>query len=101
MWGWILAASGIAFATKLSGYLLPDSWLASPRVLAITNTVTIGLLAALVATNTVASGQEIVVDARLVALILAIIALKAEVPFLAVVVLGAAGAALARLAGLG
>ena len=101
MWGWVLAASALAFATKLSGFLLPRTLLSSPRALAVTGTVTIGLLAALVATTTVATGQSLVLDARIIAFAVAILTLRLKVPFLAVVVLGAAAAALARLAGLG
>ena len=62
--------------------------------------VTVGLLASLVVTNAFASGQRLVPDARIAALVAAIVALKLRAPFLLVVVIGAAAAALARLAGL-
>ena len=93
MWLWILAACAIAYATKLVGYLLPERWLESPWVTRLSHGVTVGLLASLVATNAFVTGTAITLDARVVALIL-------RAPFLAVVVIGAVAAALARLAGL-
>lgn len=100
LWAWILLACAIAFATKLVGYLLPSRWLESPRFQRVSRALTIGLLAALVASNTFASGQQLVIDSRLLAVVAAGIALWRKLPFLAVVVIGAAAAALGRLAGL-
>ncbi len=62
--------------------------------------VTVGLLASLVAMNTVVDGQAVRLDARLAALVAAAVALLARAPFIVVVIVGAAAAALARLAGL-
>ena len=100
MWLWILAACAIAYLTKLIGYLLPERWLENPWVATLSHGVTVGLLASLVATNAFLSGTSITVDARVVALIAAGVALFLRAPFLAVVVIGAAAAALARLAGI-
>lgn len=61
--------------------------------------MTIGLLASLTLVNTVASGQALVVDARLGALATAGVALLFRAPFLVVVLAGAGAAALLRLAG--
>ena len=101
MWAWILLASLAAYATKLSGYLVPARWLESPRMTRVAGTLTIGLLASLTAMNTFSAGQGLVVDARVLALLASGIALWLRVPFLGVVVVGAATAALARLAGIG
>lgn len=98
---WLLISCGIAFLTKGIGYLLPTDKLEQPTFLRIAATMTIGLLAALVTMNTFADGQSLALDARVVALVAAIIALLLRAPFLAVVVIGAAAAAVARLAGLG
>lgn len=100
VWFWIVLASLVAFATKLAGYLIPQSLLDSPRFHKASAAMTIGLLAALVASNTFASGAGLGLDARVLALGTAIIALLFRAPFLLVVVLGAAAAALGRLAGL-
>lgn len=98
---WLLVACVVAFATKGIGYLLPTEKLEHPRFLRIAATMTIGLLAALVVMNTFAEGRSLVLDARVVALVAAIIALLLRAPFLVVVIVGAVAAALARLAGLG
>ena len=57
------------------------------------------LLAALVATATLGSGQELVADARVIGLGAAVIALALRAPVLLVVVVAAAAAAIARLLG--
>jgi uncharacterized membrane protein len=100
LWFWIIVASVVAFFTKLLGYLVPRKLLTNPRVVRIAGTLTIGLLAALTAANTVANGQHLAADARLGALVAAAIALLLRAPFLVVVVVGAAAAAGLRLLGL-
>lgn len=101
LWGWILLASAAAYAIKLSGYLVPTRWLEKPRMTRVAGTLTIGLLASLTAMNAFASGQGLVLDARLGALLAGALALWWRLPFLLVVVAGAATAALLRLAGWG
>lgn len=59
--------------------------------------LTIGLLASLTAMNTVSAGAGLALDARLGALIAAAVALLLRLPFLVVVLAGAAAAALLRL----
>lgn len=100
LWGWIIAASMVAFATKLAGYLVPHRWLESGGFHRVSQAMTIGLLAALVATNAFASGQSLSLDSRLLSLLAAGVALWLRAPFLLVVIVGAAAAALGRLAGL-
>lgn len=100
LWLWILAACGIAYATKFVGYLLPAAWLENPWVSRLTHGVTVGLLASLVAVNAFVSGTAVTLDARAVALAAAAVALLLRAPYLAVVAVGAVAAALARLAGL-
>jgi hypothetical protein len=99
LWFWILAASVTAFLTKLLGYLVPRRLLRNPRIVRIAGTLTIGLLAALTAANTFASGQHLVADARIGALVAAVIALLLRAPFLVVVIVGALAAAGLRLLG--
>lgn len=99
MWFWVLAAAAIAYASKLAGYLVPDAVLDHPLVPRLAGLVTAGLLAALVVMNTFASGTELVLDARVGALVVAGVALWLRAPFLAVVILGALSAALLRWAG--
>jgi len=63
LWGWVVAACGIAYATKLAGYLLPDAWLDRPWVATVSSGMPAGLLASLVGVNTLGSGVSRVVDA--------------------------------------
>ncbi len=99
LWMWLLLSCLLAYAWKLLGYLVPASVLRDPRMSRIAGTMTIGLLASLTIVNTVASGQTLVLDARLGALAAAGIALMLRAPFLVVVLAGAGAAAGLRLLG--
>lgn len=100
MWTAILIAAGIAFALKVIGYLVPADLLSEPRTKRVTSALPIALLAALIAVQTfTVSGGGLAVDARLAAVGVAVVALLLRAPFIVVVVLGAATAALLRLAG--
>ena len=101
LWGWILLASAVAYATKAAGYLVPPRWLQNERMTRVAGTLTIGLLASLTAMNAFSAGQSLTLDARVGALIAAIIALALRVPFLGVVIIGAATAAALRFMSLG
>ena len=96
LWGWILLACALSYAIKLLGYSLPARWLQSPHMTQVAASLTVALLAALTVMNTLASGTQIVWDARLGALLVAALALWLRLPFLAVVVLGAVAAAVLR-----
>ena len=96
LWMWLLLSCLLAYAWKLLGYLVPASLLRNPRTSRIAGTMTIGLLTVV---NAVASGQSLVLDARLGALAAAAIALWLRAPFLVVVIAGAAAAAGLRLLG--
>ena len=101
LWVWLLLACLASYLTKLSGYLLPARWLHSPHMVRIAGALTIALLAALTTLNTVSQGRGLVLDARLAALAAAALALSARLPFLVVVILGGAAAALVRYFGWG
>ena len=100
LWTAILVAAAIAFGTKLAGYLVPAHLLEEPRVRRVTGALPIALLAALVATQAFTGpGGTLVLDARAAAVGVAVVALLLRAPFLVVVVLGAATAALLRAIG--
>ena len=61
----------------------------------------ITLLAALVVTSTFAEGESLTIDARVVGLMVAAVALQRRAPFVVVVVLAAAATAIARALGFG
>ena len=98
-WALVLWASGVCFALKLGGYLVPTRLVDRPGVVRTAGLVTVALLAALVAVQTFATGRVLAVDARAAALVVAAVALALRAPFLLVVVLGAGTAALLRWAG--
>lgn len=95
-WVAVVAAAAVCFATKLLGHRLPARWLEDPRVARVAGLVTVALLAALVAVQTFTSGRDVTVDARLVALAVAAVALALRAPFVVVVVLAAVVAAVLR-----
>lgn len=97
---WILLACLVAFATKLAGYLLPESLLENRTMVAVTSAMTIGLLGALIATNALTRGHSLALDSRILAVVVAPVALRLRAPFILVVVLGAASVALGRALGL-
>lgn len=99
LWGWIALACACAYATKLLGYAVPARWLQGPRMTQVAASMTVALLAALVVMNTVAHGQALALDARLAALVVALLALLLRAPFLLVVLLGAGASALVRWLG--
>lgn len=101
IWWWVLGASLVAFLTKLAGYLVPGEWLERPRVRLTMTATTIGLLSALIWLNALENDGALRVDARLAALLAALVALKLRAPFLVVVLVGAATAAVLRQFGLG
>ncbi|WP_243074563.1 AzlD domain-containing protein [Microbacterium sp. SS28] len=99
LWTAILVASIICVAWKTLGYLIPPKVLEAPRPARIADLLTVSLLAALVAVQTLGVGQAIVVDARVPAVIVAAGLLMLRAPFLVVVAAAALVAALLRLWG--
>ncbi|HQY33896.1 AzlD domain-containing protein [Actinotalea sp.] len=96
LWGAVLGAAAVTFATKLLGHRVPAHWLARPRVARIAALVTVALLAALVGVQSFTTGQTVVLDARLPALAAAAVALALRAPFVVVVLLAAVVAAVLR-----
>lgn len=99
MWTAVLAASIICVALKTLGYLVPPKVLDAPRPARIADLLTVALLAALVAVQTLGAGQQVVVDARIPAILVAAGLLLLRAPFLVVVIGAALTAALLRLVG--
>ena len=99
-WVALVAASAVCFGLKLAGHLVPEHWLAQPRVARTAALVTVALLSALVAVQAFTDGQSLVVDARLPALIVAGVALALRAPFIVVVLLAALTAAGLRALGM-
>ena len=85
------------FALKSAGPLVLGDRALPVRVQRVVDLVPAALLAALALVSTVGEGREIVVDARLVGLIVAGLALWRRAPFVVVVLLASAATALIRL----
>ena len=100
LWVTVVAGSLGCYLLKLAGLSVPAAWVEQPWVARIVDFVPAALLAALVAVQAVSSGQDLVVDGRLVALAVAAIALALRAPFILVlVVAGATGALVHVLTG--
>jgi hypothetical protein len=96
MWAGVVVASLACYALKLAGVSLPPAWLSNQRVQRTVPLIPVALLASLVGTQTFATGTHLVLDVRVAALAVASVAVLFRAPFLVVVVLAAATAALLR-----
>ncbi len=99
IWAAVVLGSVGCYLEKFAGYLLPAGLLAHSGIRRLTAWLPVALLAALVAVQTFAVGQDLVLDARAAGLIAAVVALVLRAPFLAVVLVAAVTAAVLRAAG--
>ena len=97
MWTAILVAAVGCYLLKLGGLSVPAAVLEHPVVERVADLLPVALLAALVGVQVFADGPHLVVDARLVGLGVAVVALLLRAPFIVVVLLAALAAALVRL----
>jgi hypothetical protein len=96
----VVAAIGIGtMAIKAAGPVLLGDRPLSPSVRSVVALLAPPLLAALVATATFGVGQELSLDARVIGVAVAAVALAVRAPILLVVILAAAAAAVARMLG--
>lgn len=101
-WTVVLLASGLAYATKLAGYLVPESWVEGPKRSRVLTLLPVALLSGLVAIQTFGgSGGSLHVDARLAAVGAAIVLLLLRANFLVVVIGAAVVAGVLRALGWG
>ena len=96
-WTAVIVASVGCYGLKLAGLALPGRWLENARAQRTVQLIPIALLAALIASGTFATGRHLVLDVRVVALGVAVVAVLLRAPFLVVVAAAAATAALLRL----
>lgn len=97
IWGAVLAAALGCYLLKLTGLSVPASVLERPWVARVADLLPVALLSALIAVQVLGDGQQLVLDARLVGLAAAVVALLLRAPFLVVVGVAALAAALVRL----
>lgn len=102
LWVAVVVASIASLLIKLAGYLVPESLLAGERTSRVTTLLPVALLAALVVVQTVVGpGGSLVLDARLVAVGVAVVLLLLRANFLVIVLAAGATAALLRALGWG
>jgi hypothetical protein len=95
-WAGVLLGAAGCYVLKLLGLSVPRRALDHPFLQRIADLVPVALLAALTATQTFADGRDLVLDARALGVVVAVVAIRARAPFIVVVALAAATAALAR-----
>ncbi|KQP55637.1 AzlD domain-containing protein [Agreia sp. Leaf283] len=92
-WHVVLLASILCFGLKTLGYLVPARLLERPTPARMVDLLTVALLAALISLQTFANGQELTLDARVPAVVVAAVMFALRVPFIVVVVSAALVAA--------
>jgi hypothetical protein len=97
VWHVILVATAATLGLKLAGHLVPAGFLERERPARIADLLTVALLAALIAVQTLGDGQALTVDARVPAVIVAAALYAVRTPFIVVVAVAAAVAAGIRL----
>lgn len=98
IWTAVLLAALGCYLLKLLGMSVPAAVLEHPVVERVADLLPVALLAALVAVQALASGNDLVPDARLAGLGVAVVALLLRAPFVVVVGLAALTAAVLRIA---
>jgi uncharacterized membrane protein len=100
IWAAVLVGAASTYLLKLAGYLIPERFLVSPTLKRITLLIPVSLLAALLVVQTFSTNDGgLGIDARLVGLGVATIALSLRAPLLVAVLGAAAAAALVRALG--
>lgn len=94
----VIIASLAVYSWKLLGYLIPERFI-TDKFRDFAERVTVALLAAMVVIQGFTIQGEVVIDARLPALMVAAVLLWLRAPYILVVIAGAAVAGVLRLLG--
>ena len=97
MWTAVILAAVGCYLLKLGGLSVPPRVLERPVVERVADLIPVALLSALVAVQVFTHGHDLVVDARAVGLLVAVVLLLLRAPFLVVVFGAALVAAVVRL----
>ena len=98
-WTALLLTCAGCYLLKLAGLALPARVLDAPAVRRTAELLPVAMLASLIVVQAVTNGQELTADPRLAGLAVAAVAVLLRAPFLLVVALAAATAALLRASG--
>jgi branched-subunit amino acid transport protein len=96
-WAVIIGAGVGCYLMKLAGLSVPPRLLEHPKVERVADLLPVALLSALIGVQVFGAGQSLTVDARVVGLGAAFVALLLRAPFIVVVAVAAVAAALVRL----
>ena len=92
-WVSLIGGSVVVFALRYAGHLVPEKYLAHPRVMRINSLIPVALMSALVAIETFTKQGALVLDQRVAGFAVAVVALLLKAPFAVVVVSAAAASA--------
>jgi Branched-chain amino acid transport protein (AzlD) len=95
-WAAVLATAAGCYALKLAGWSLPTRWLSDARLQRAAALLPLALLAALVVVQSFGHDRSLVVDARAAGLATGGVAAVLRAPFIVIVLVAAATAALLR-----
>lgn len=95
-WIAVIIGSIAVYSWKLMGYVVPARIANHREVVFLSAKLTVALLAALTAVETLVSGQGLVLDSRIPAILVAAVLFWRKLPFIVVVAVAAAVAALLR-----
>ncbi len=96
IWAAVLVSSLAVYSWKILGSMLPERILNHPKVSRLATFLTVALMAGLVGVQGFVENREIVLDARVPALLLAVVLAVLRVPFILIVVAAAGSAAALR-----
>jgi len=85
LWIPVLVATAGTYAFKLAGYFVPDRFTGHPHFTQVARLLPIGLLTGLIAVQTFATGQTLVLDGRIIGAGTAVLLLMRRAPFILVV----------------
>jgi len=96
IWIAVIVASLAVYSWKILGSMLPERVLNHPKISRLATFLTVALMAGLVGVQGFVNNRDIVMDARLPALLLAVVLAVLRVPFILIVLAAAATAAALR-----
>jgi hypothetical protein len=99
-WTGVIALCGAAYALKAVGAIAASRAPAGAGEGGRLDVLVVPVIAGLIVVQTIGAGREVVVDARLPALVVAAVLIRRRAPLLVVVLGAGATAALLRIAGL-
>jgi branched-subunit amino acid transport protein len=97
IWIAVLVASLAVYSWKILGSMVPERILNHPRISRLATFLTVALMAGLVGVQGFVDNRDITLDARLPALLLAVVLAILRVPFILIVLAAAASAAVLRI----